>query len=252
MISEENSYFWTASTPSLQTFMKATWLTSEQIWNIFWVLKMPPSSVWTRPTFMQFLNDMEPSFKKMYKLYEVLQFKNKYQEYWVSSWRLRDLFYHSLVETARAMYIATYWLDDESKFVPVFNRVDWLKDSFKMYPHEQVKIITWYKYSIKDIIDEQKTNTKIVWLDWKPITPNNARKNYPNKSQQLNLFSLDPKENVIFENITWKNIKEKIDKILKFHLAAMFNWDEEREYIVWTWPERNDLKLRKDKPLRNF
>jgi len=238
MISEENSYFWTASTPNLYTFLKVTWLESKHIWNIFWIFKMPPSSVWTRPTFMQF-----PKSKALD------DFIKKYGEFGVSTGRVRDLFYHSLVETARARYIATYWLDDESKFVPVFNRVDGLECSFKMYPEEKVKIITWYKYKSRDLINENEISKITVWIDDQEITPNNARKKYPTKSQQLNLFDINSEKDIIFNNITG-NTDEKIEKILKSHLAAMFKKDEEIEYIVWVWPDRNDLQLRKDKPLR--
>lgn len=199
---------------------------------------MPPSSVWIRPWFMKF-----PDSKYL------TEFREKYKEYGVSSWRTRDLFYHSLVETARAIFIATYQLDDESKFVPIFNRVDGLKDSFKLYLDGQVKIITWYKYKIKNLFDENTEEEITVWLDWKIITPTNARKKYPTKSQQLSLFSIDSEKDIKFKNIDG-TIEEKIDKILRYHLAALFETDNEIEYIVWTWPERNDLSLRKSKPLR--
>jgi len=45
MIGAGNSFFGTASSPSLQSFCETTGLTVKKVGNVFLVHKMPPSSV---------------------------------------------------------------------------------------------------------------------------------------------------------------------------------------------------------------
>ena len=239
MIWEKNSYYWTSSTPSLKTFLEVTWLKVNQIWNVFWVHKMPPSSVWIRPGFMKF-----PETKALDN------FRQKYKEFWVSSWRPRDLFYHSLVETAWATKIWLEWLDDENKYVPVFNRVDALKDSLWLYDDNKLKIIKWYTYKITNYLD-WKQKEVYVWIKDEKIFPQNVRKNYPTKARQLNLFNINWK-NLEFLDIWWEYLDIQINNLLKLHLASIFSKDEPKEYIIWIWPDRDDLKLQIDTPLRKI
>jgi len=81
LIWSDNSYFGSASSPSLQAFLKATWLTVEQVGNLFCSHKIPTSSVWERP-----------NFAIMSETEILAWFRHVYKEYWVSSWRPRDMF----------------------------------------------------------------------------------------------------------------------------------------------------------------
>lgn len=245
MIWSANSYFWTASNPSFEEFSRITWLTAKQVWNIFLVHKMPQSSVWYRPKFLKFPTSQA-----------VEDFIDKYSEIWVSTWRRRDLFQFTLPETARATYLNTTWIDDESKIVWVFNRVDWIADTISFYSDWVIKIIIWYSYEILNILDlENWWKVKVnVWVtNWENINPKNLLRNYPSKSDQLSLFWVK-QEDILMAGVVknTKNVQEQIRALLWLHLWAIYKEDFQREVLIWTWPDRINMHIEKLSPMRNI
>lgn len=238
MIGAENSYFWTASDPSLWEFCRRTWLTVKKVWNILLVHKLPPSSVWERPWYLKIPDSPELD-----------EFRKKYQEFWVSTGRQRDLFYHSLPETARWAWLNVRGIDDEEKIVPVYNRVDGITDSLKL-DNWLLRMVIGFRYNVGDIL---KWNfTKDVGVLWnKLLNPKNLLSNYPEKSWQLWLFWVE-QEDLRFIEMDGDNIEEQIEQLLWYYNASIFRKDEEREFLIWTWQGRDDLELRKGAPLRNF
>ncbi len=234
MIWSSNSYFGSASTPSLESFLMASWLTVEQLANLYLTHKIPTSSVWERPNFA-----IMPET-------DVLNwFRKKYEEFWVSSWRPRDIFHPSLPELAQGNSLAYHWIDDMNKVVPVFNRVDGIEDMCKLYSNWLIKVLTWYEFD-----DGRGNGLRKVGLEWNEIiTPDILLQWYPNKSDQLHLFNWVTPE---FKKLYTKDTPDTIEKYLGIHLATIFDSDKEREILIWTWPWREDLELMKWSPLRQF
>lgn len=79
--------------PDVSTFCQATGVTPEEIANIFPVLKLPPSSVGTRP--LQFMQYVETA--------ALAVLREKYEEFGVSTGRPRDIMKISLIEIAEAV-----------------------------------------------------------------------------------------------------------------------------------------------------
>ena len=234
MIGSANSYYWSASDPSIKKIKEITDYSSDQIWNVFWVLKMPHSSVWERPDVL-----------KVSESKELNEFRDDWEEFWVTSWRPRDIFHYSAPEAARGFALATRWLKDESRYVPVFNAVDRIPDSLRIYAEKKLQMVTNYKYRVWDTI-------KLVGVEeGQDINPENLRKNYPSKSKQLHLFNVK-KEDITFKDIPWKDINQQIDNLLGLHLWAMFKWDDNVEFLVWTSPWRDWLEARTGKAIRQF
>jgi hypothetical protein len=241
MIGSGNSFFGTASDPSLQTFMNATGLTCKKVWNIFLVHKMPPSSVWNRPWFLKY-----PETEALNN------FRDQYDERGVSTWRARDLFYYSLPETARWAWLNVRGIDDESKIVPVFNRVDGIEDALALDPSGILRVVVWYDYKVKDILNGNTNTTISVWINGcAKVNPKEVLKNYPEKSAQSMLFGVK-ESNLRFLEIGGNDIQEKINTLLWYHLWAIYRKNEEREYLIGTWPSRDDLEMRKWTPKRNI
>jgi len=238
MIWSGNSFFWTASDPSLHTFSKTTGLTSQKVWNIFLIHKMPSSSVWERPGYLKHSNSPELDI-----------FRDKYWECWVSTWRARDLLHHSLCETARWAWLNVRWIDDESKIVPVYNRIDWIEDSLKL-DNWLLRVVTWFKYMAKRIVDWPMEQINVWVLASEALMPKNLLKNYPEKSAQATLFGLT-REDLRLIEIKW-DISSQIEQLLWYYNSAIFRRNSEREYLVWTWPDRDDLDIRKGRPLRRI
>jgi len=237
MIWSWNSIYWTASSPSLQSFMDVTWLTVNKIWNIFLIHKDPPSSVWERPPFLK-----EESSEALNN------FREKYGEKWVSTWRWRDIFKRSLVEMARWARLNVKGIDDESKIVPVFNRMDALEDSLQIC-NWILEVVKWYINRVNNIIWEEEE--KEVWIHESniPIIPQNLLKNYPEKSEQESLYKTTKYDLQILE-IEGKTLREKKKTLLRLYLATIFRKDKKYEYLIWTWPKRGDLEVEEWKPLR--
>jgi len=238
MIWAGNSFFWTASDPSLHTFSNTTWLTSQKVWNIFLVHKMPPSSVWERPWYLKFPNSPQLDI-----------FIDNYWECWVSTWRSRDLFHHSLCETARWAWLNVRWIDDEWKIVPVYNRVDWIEDSLKI-DNWLLRVVIWFRYQAQKLIDWTKEQVNVWVLGAQALMPKTLLKNYPEKSSQSTLFDLTEADLRLIE-ISW-DITLKIEKLLWYYNAAIYRQSVEREFLIWVWPDRDDLELRKGVPLRRI
>lgn len=237
MIWSWNSIYWTASNPSLQSFMDITWLTVKKIGNIFLIHKDPPSSVWERPWFLK-----EDTTE------ELNNFREKYSEKWVSTWRWRDIFKRSIVEMARWAQLNIKGIDDESKIVPVFNRMDALEDSLKI-SEWILEVVKWYINRVNNIVWEKVE--KKVWIHDQEnlITPDNLLRNYPEKSEQEFWYDIT-KEDLKIIKIEGTTLEEKKETLLRLYLAAIFRKDKKREYLVWTWPKREDLDLRTWVPLR--
>ncbi len=238
MIWSWNSFFWTASDPSLQTFSDTTWLTSQKIWNIFLIHKMPASSVGERPGYLK--HEASP---------ELNDFRQEYQEFWVSTWRQRDLYHHSLPETARGAWLNVRWIDTESKIVPVYNRVDGIEGSLAI-DNWLLRLATGFSYTAQKIIDGPLENIQVWIAGGEVIMPKNLLKNYPEKSAQAALFDLTHNDLNLIE-LEW-DIHTKIEKLLWYYNAAIFRKDEEKEFLIWTWPKRDDIELRKWSPLRSI
>jgi len=239
MIGSANSVFGSASAPSLERFLNATWLTVKKVWNIFIISKMPGSSVWNRPWFLNLPDSPELN-----------AFRKKYSEIWVSTGRERDLLYYSLTETARGAWLNLRGIDNESKVVPVFNRVDGIEDALKLDPSGKLRVVTGYDYKVKDILNGNKDTTISVGIQWnEKITPKELLKNYPEKSMQSKLFDVKEKD-LKFLEVQGNDIQEKITNLLWYHLGAIYRKDEEREYLIWMGPSRDDLEMRKWSPLR--
>lgn len=240
MIGSWNSIYWTASEPSLQSFLNVSWLSEQKVWNIFLVHKMPPSSVWIRPWYLKFPESEELKI-----------FRNKYSERWVSTWRDRDLFNYSLPETAKWSTLNTKWLSDDSRIVPVYNRIDWITDWISIDPTKNLRIVTWFSYTIDSILKWWKSNIE-VWVLWfENINPKNLLKHYPQKANQVDLFTVKPSDLRIVD-VKWRTINEKINNLLWLHMAAVCSSDIEREYLIWTWPSRDDLEVKIAKPIRTI
>lgn len=238
MIGSGNSFYWTASQPSLETFLQTTGLTAEKVWNIFLVHKLPPSSVGTRPGYL-----------KIPESPELTEFRDNYDEYWVSTKRPRDIFHHSMPETARWAYLNVRWIDDESKIVPVYNRIDGLEDALKI-DNGLLRAVTWFSYDQVDKIHWSTRHIK-VWVHGnEKLSPKNLSRNYPEKSEQAWLFNLD-ETNLRMIEIKW-DIKTQTSQLVWNYNAAIFKKDDEREFLVWTWPTRDDMELRKWKPIREL
>jgi len=238
MIGSGNSFFGTASDPSLQSFCKTTWLTAWKVWNIFLIHKLPPSSVWTRPQYLAFDESQELN-----------DFREKYAERWVSTWRDRDLWHHPIHEAARWSWLNVRWIDDESKIVPVYNRVDGIPDSLVL-DDGRLRAALGYHYQVDDLLSGKRENVN-VWIHWnETIEPRNLLRNYPEKSWQIALFDDEfTKNNVHFADLQW-TIDEKVEQLLGLYNAAIFRRNAEREYLIWTGPDREDLQLMKGRPLR--
>jgi adenylosuccinate synthase len=231
MIGSDNSFFWTASDPSFETFSRVTWLTAKKIGNVFLVHKLPPSSVGTRPQYLKF-----PEWRP------VNDFRAQYKEWWVSTSRPRDLFRHSLPETARWSMLNVRWIDDEWKIVPVYNRVDGLKDSL-MLDNNMLRAVTWFS---------EKSMALTVWIhdDETKITPESLLTNYPEKSAQAQLFGLT-EENLRLVEMPWE-FDQKVEQLLWLYNASIFRKDANRTFLIGTWPDREDLELRNWTPLRSI
>lgn len=231
MIGSANSVFGTASDPSFEAFSHITGLTTKKIWNIFLVHKLPPSSVGTRPQYLTF-----------WEWRQVSDFRTKYSEWWVSTKRPRDLFRHSLPETARWSWLNVRGIDDEGKIVPVYNRVDGIKDSLQL-DEGMLRLVTGF-------------SDRAMWLSvWvqdqeTKLSPENLLRNYPEKSAQAQLFWLT-QENLRLVELTW-NFDEKVEKLLGAYNASIFRKDEERTYLIGTGPDREDLELQVWSPLRQL
>ncbi len=238
MISSANSFFGTASNPSLETFCSTTGLSPKHIWNVFLVHKLPPSSVGERPQYLRFEQG------------EALDtFRKKYKEYGASTGRPRDLWHHPIYESARGAWLNARWIDDESKIVPVYNRVDALEDSLAL-DNGKIRAALWYQYELQDGLSQKKKHIQVWVYPDTPITQKNLLKNYPERSGQLDLFALS-KENVYFVEMKG-DFENQVKELLWLYLSALFSWDEEREFLVWTGPKREDLELRVWKPLRTM
>lgn len=238
MIGSTNSFFGTASDPNVLRFLNASWLQQKNIWNIFLVHKMPASSVWVRPWFLKF-PDSE----------ELDNFREKYNEFGVSTNRSRDLFEYCPIEIARWAKLNLNWFSDLSKVVPVYNRVDWIEDSMSISDWE-LRIVTWYTYEKKDIY--WKIDRVNVWLkDDLELCPENLLRNYPSKSLQVNTFWVQTKD-LNFEKVEWETVARKIEKLLWYYNWAIFEEDGVVDFLIWTWPQRQDLELKSWKPLRKL
>jgi len=238
MIGSGNSFFGTASQPGLQAFCDTTGLTASKIWNIFLVNKFPGSSVWTRPGYLKYPDSPELNW-----------FRNKYKEFWVSTWRPRDLFRYSLPEIARGAWLNVRGIDTEDKIVPVYNRVDWVEDALKI-DKWLMKVVTGFQYDFDNIVDEITENIRVWVHSNEALEPRTLLRNYPEKSAQANLFHLD-QSNLRMIEIKW-NIEQQVEQLLWVHNAAIFKKSSEREFLIWTWPDRNDLELRKWTPMRRL
>ncbi len=235
MIGMWNSIYGTASTPSLQTFKSATWLQNDAVWNIFLVNKMPPSSVWVRPWFLKY-----PPSKALHDYVE------KYNEKGVSTWRHRDLFHYSLPEMARWAKLNTSWIDDEKKIVTVFNRVDGIEEAIKLGSKEVIEYVSWYRYKVNSLIGREE---RFVWVEKKDIiTPKTLLRNYPSKSVQSWMFDSSD-THLCLQELSW-SIEQQIQDLLELHLSAVYSDDSTWEYLIWTWPSRDDLELRSWTPKR--
>ncbi len=238
MIGSQNSIFWTASNPSLQRFCQFSWLNSTDIWNVVLVHKIPPSSVWERPWYLKY---PESNFLDV--------FRKKYWEVWVSTWRARDLFFNSIYESARGTQLNVEGIDDESKIVPVYNRVDGIEDMLEL-DNGRLRVAIWYSHLVKDIISWDSKKVDVGAFENDTFNPWTLLRNYPQKSEQIKLFELNL-EDVRFLELSW-NIQEKIQSLLWLYNWSIFKNDNEIEYLIWTWPERDDLEILKWTPIRSY
>ncbi len=233
LIGSKNSIFGTASHPSIAAFSEATGIYTEQIWNIFIVKKYPSSSVGTRP---QFLTYPDSKWLKWFRN------PKKYNEFWVSSGRARDLFLQSLPETARGVELILCWID-ESKVVPVYNRMDAFKDAKKLYDGK-VPLVKWYSYewheAIRNVgLQDDDTISRQKLLRW-----------YPQKWEQAWLMWI-PIDLDIHE-IQWNTV-EQMEQLLAYQNAAIFNTDAgAREFLIGTGSKRWDLAYMKWEPMREL
>ena len=233
LIWSNNSIYGTASSPWVESFINATWLKAKNIGNAFLVNKFPPSSVWMRPKFLQYFNSSE-----------LENFINNYREFWVSTWRKRDIFMLSLPEICHSTQLNVSWLLDDERIVPVVNRMDALNDVFRI-SNNQLPVVLWYNYT-KPTLDTRMKDIVQVWIWWEEkIHPENLSQNYPLRSQQDFLFHLSPKS-LHIRYLT----QEKATDILWIYTASMSVSDLEREVILGTGPERHDLQLKKVSPVR--
>jgi hypothetical protein len=113
-----------------------------------------------------------------------------------------------------------------------------------------LRVVTGYDYKVKDILNGNKDTTISVGIQWnEKITPKELLKNYPEKSMQSKLFDVKEKD-LKFLEVQGNDIQEKITNLLWYHLGAIYRKDEEREYLIWMGPSRDDLEMRKWSPLR--
>jgi len=231
LIGSKNSIFWTASHPSIAAFSEATGIYGEQIWNVFIVKKYPSSSVGTRPQFLAY----PPS-------QELDDFRNQFDEFGVSSWRLRDLFLQSLPETARWVELILCGID-ESKIVPIYNRMDAFEEAKALY-EGKVPLVTRYDY-------EASGQQRSVGLseEYNFINRRNLWRWYPQKSEQAGLIWIDVELNI--HEIQWNSV-EQMEQLLAHQNAAIFNTDGEKEFLIGTGSKRWDLAYMKWEPMREL
>ena len=246
LISEGQSVYGTTSNPNIATFCEATGITEDQIANVFGVMKLPPSSVGTRPI----------DFMKYPKSDLLDSLRNKYKEFGVSTWRPRDIVKISLIEIARAVDLLLAWTSQSEslrdKIVPVLNRVDGLID-FSGLTGGRIPVVTGYTHHVWEEAH--------VWLhpknfDWQTeieINPKNLLTHYPKRNilGHPDMFSTS-RESVIERVIGWDfsldatRIGEGSHYIAQYVLAATFGKNNSREIIMWTGPRREDLVLARD------
>lgn len=223
LIGSKNSIFGTASHPSIAAFSEATGIYGEQIGNVFIVKKYPSSSVGTRPQFLAY-----PPSK------ELDDFRNKFGEYGVSSWRLRDLFVQSLPETARWVELILSWID-ESKIVPIYNRMDAFEEAKALYGGK-VPLVTWYSYQASDF-------KRQVWLQTSDtISRKSLLRWYPQKSEQAWIMWINVDLDI--HEIQWNTVAQ-MEQLLAYQNAAIFNTDGPKEFLIGTGPGRWDLAYMK-------
>ena len=233
LIGSKASNFWTASNPSAVTLFEQYWI--REFWNIFIARKLPPSSVWTRAQFLSYP-----------PLQELINFRKKYWEFWVTSKRPRDLWMPSLPEISQSTFLNTAWFD-EDRIVNIHNRIDWVHDMVKLHQTKLLAIVIWY------MLHAERWDEKIdrhVWLTdiQSEITPRNCRKNYPQKSAQSYLYDTLP-EDLVTMWITWNTkldkkvteIWEWIMNLVKTMEAASVESDKKRLTLLWTWKNSDDL-----------
>ncbi|MCD5380312.1 adenylosuccinate synthetase [Candidatus Gracilibacteria bacterium] len=234
MIGSDNSYFGTASSPSLELFLRVTGLDVKGLANLYLTHKFPTSSVGERP-----------DFAKMSETEILRWFRRIYNEIGVSSGRDRDMFNPSLPELAQGNFLAYDGIDDKDKIVAVFNRVDGMEDMCKLTKDGLLQIITGYEF------DDGRTKggRKVGLQGNQIISPQNLLKRYPSKSDQLHLFNGVKPD---FRKLYSEDLKDTIEKFLAIHLATIFEGVQEREFLIGTGPGRDDLELMKGSPLRQF
>jgi adenylosuccinate synthase len=252
LIGSGHSIYGTASMPDVSTFCAATGIRPEEIANIFPVLKLPPSSVGTRP--LQFMKYVESEALGLLRM--------QYQEFWVSTRRPRDLMKISLVEIAQAVKLILAGMPEilHDRVVPVLNRVDGLHD-FSTLSGWQIPVITGFTYTrprlewigrIYDIIHAgiyEYKNNKIP-----EITPSYLLKNYPSRGDWSSEYmfwaymgSTSMERTVWWDfQVTTEQIWEAVHYVIQYIMAAMFAWGDSREVILGTSPDRSGLVLARD------
>lgn len=237
LISEEQSIWWTQSNANIRTFCEATGIAPEQIANIFAVMKLPPSSVGTRPiAFMRYIES------------EVLQWlRDKYDEYGVSTGRPRDIVKISLIEIARAVWLILSWVENtglRDRIVPVLNRADGLTDFAKL-SDGGIPLITSYTHHVE-------ANPTRVWLvdSQEKITPSGLLRNYPSWEQNSHPRMFRTTEEWFLQRdlkgdftVSRDRIGEAVHILVEQVLAAIFEGDKPREVILGTGKWRENLVL---------
>ncbi len=238
LISRDQSIYGTSSNPNIQTFCEATGITPDQIANIYAVMKLPPSSVGTRPI----------GFMKYPETLPLQNLREKYSEFGVSTGRPRDLVKISLVEISRAVELilqGTTWLED--KMVPVFNRIDGLSD-FSQLTGGKIPLVTWYIHNVwahNPVWAHSENFGGAKNLD---LTPANLLLNYPNWAQNSSnaMFNISQDSSRILGisgdmHVSGESIWVWVSYLLEYILSAMFASDKTRDVILGTWPKREDL-----------
>ena len=252
LIGDAHSVYGTTSNPDVTTFCEATGIREDEIGNIFLVMKLPPSSVGTRP--IDFMRYPESSLLE--------RLRQDYREFGVSTGRPRDIVQISLVETARAVELLLAWTGSpdtlRDRIVPVLNRADGLRD-FAELTGGQIPIVTGYTHHVwgethvglyEDAIDRTRSVTT--------ITPKNLLTNYPDRNMlgHPDMFKTSS-DKVIKRMVGW-DLSVNTDRmwagvgyVTEYVLAAIFGNDVPRDVILGTWPKRGDLVVvRKMTPSR--
>lgn len=249
MISSDASLFGTASNQNIASFCKATWISLSDIFNVFLVNKLPPSSVWERAEKYFAAYPDSPILKV---------FRDIFDEYGTSTWRARQVLLFILTHIAKWTDLALSGFTDYDRVVPVLNRIDGLSEAAKLDIHNRIVVATWYYKEWKDNLGKSTWLEAVGIVDeTTELTHDALMHNSPGRSESSmeTMFDINP-AHVVTREVQWDssiylNDNKEVTSIWDWvmNLSWIYKdtmlWANNQcsEILAGTWWKRTDLVL---------